>query len=459
MMKTFTICSMAILLCLYCGGAWAQIPAEVSCRTEGGVNEAVNRSDSSKLSVRASSPGGKSWIRFQLGSLEVGRLATATLTVTLHEGKTGNQSFDVSFVNDDYRENIGWGEKEITWNNAPGNDPTSYALLDTTKTTLLTKVNFTDGLAGQSFAIDVLPALQSDTDGIVQFVLHNSPNLINLSTHDHANEAYRPVINYTEIPLGAKNPIPGNKARVETTLDKLAWTNPDPNDGTSPITCTIYFGADPNRPEMDRVTLAAGVSSVDLTAANFPRFLPLVDDQQYFWVVDCTDPSMDPGEDVIAGVMWSFFTDNNDAPTVNAGADRAVWLGKSGTAGQEVVHLSGTAMDDGLPEPATLTLLWTQTAGNAVAITPTDQEAASVTITQRGTYEFTLTADDSAKQTADTVRIFVGDNPCDASHLSTGAAYPVADTNQDCLVDLEDFATLIAAHWLTCTDTLTNCGK
>jgi hypothetical protein len=411
------------------------------------------------LSVRASSPGGKSWIRFQLESLEVGRLATATLTVSLHEGKTGNQSFDVSFVNDDYRENIGWGEKEITWNNAPGNDTTSYALLDTTKTTLLTTVNFTDGVEGQSFVIDVLPALQSDTDGIVQFVLHNSPNLINLSTHDHSVVAQRPVINYTEIPLGAKNPIPRNKARMETTLGKLAWTNPDPNDGVSPITCTIYFGADPNRPEMDMLTLPAGVSSVDLTAANFPRFLPLVDDNQYYWVVDCTDPSMDPGEQLIAGVMWSFFTDNNNAPVVDAGADQVTWLGKSGTAGQEVIQLSGTASDDDLPEPPTLSLLWEQTAGSVVTITPNDQETVSVTITQRGIYEFTLTADDSDKQTSDTVRIVVGDNPCDASHLNSGLAYPVADTNQDCIVDLEDFATLIAANWLTCTDTLTNCGK
>ena len=106
-----------------------------------------------------------------------------------------------------------------------------------------------------------------------------------------------------------------------------------------------------------------------------------------------------------------------------------------------------------------MTLLWTQVAGDTVAITPDNQAAATVTIMARGTYEFMLTADDSVKQTADTVRIVVGANACDASHLSTGAAYPVADANQDCIVDLEDFATLIAANWLSCTDTLTHCGK
>lgn len=448
-----------MLLCVFCGSTLAgTIPAAVSCRTEGLGYADTNRSDGSKLSVRRTSNGNKSWIKFDLGALEVGRLATATLTIVSIEAEGANESFSVSFVNDDCRENIGWAEKEITWNNAPGNDTTSLANLDPTKTTLLANVSSPDPiLVGQAFVIDALPALQSDNDGIVQFVLHNSSALMNFGTHDHSNAAYQPFITYTEIPLGAKNPVPGNKARVETTLSKLSWTNPDPNDGVSPITCTVYFGTDPNLPQMDSVALDPGESSVDLTA--FPGFLPLVDDRQYFWQVDCVDPSMDPGQGLIAGVMWSFFTDNNDAPTVNAGPNQAVWLGKSGTAGQEVVQLSGTAKDDGLPEPATLILLWEQTAGPTVVITPTDQKDATVTITTRGTYEFKLTADDTAKKASDTVRIVVGDNPCDASHLDTGAAYPAADVNQDCIVDLDDFATLIAANWLRCTDTLTHCEK
>ena len=160
MMRTSIFRILAILSCLFSSMALAGIPAEVSCRTEGGANENNNRSDSSKLSVRASSPGNKSWIRFNLGDLEVGRLATASLTVSLQEYKSGSQSFDVSFVNDDCRDNIGWPEKEITWKNAPGNDTASYSNLDATKTTFLSKVNFTDGAIGQSFTIDVLPALQ-----------------------------------------------------------------------------------------------------------------------------------------------------------------------------------------------------------------------------------------------------------------------------------------------------------
>jgi hypothetical protein len=467
MMKTSIVCLLAILSCLLCGSAWADsITATTSCRTEGWlVNADKNMHNSAKLSVRnlsSSSTGNKAWIKFNIGTLPVKRLDTATLTVFLELAKLGSQHFDVSFVNDNCLDNIGWSETNITWNNAPGNDTASREFLDATKTTLLTTVNFTDGTVGQGFVIDILPALKSDTDGIVQFVLHNSPNLLDFSTHDNAVAERRPIINYELIPLGAKYPIPANKARMETTQPNLAWTNPDPNDGASKITCTVYFGADPNRPQMDKVTLPAGASSVDLTAANFPRFVPLINNKSYYWVVDCFDPSKGAGKELIEGVTWSFYTDNNEPPTIDAGADQVAWLGKSGTAGQEVIQLKGTVSDDGLPvPPAKTTLLWTQVSNGApvVAITPDNQAAATVTITARGTYEFTLTADDSAKQTADTVRIVVGTNACDASHLSTGAAYNAGDANRDCVVNLDDFATLIAANWLTCTDTLTNCGK
>ena len=461
-MRTFKPCMVLALLCLFCASAFAgTIPAADSSRTEGGGSADTPKSDSSKLSVRRSSLGAKSWIKFDLGSLEVGRLATATLTVVFIEAEGPGESFDVSFVNDDCLDNIGWTRANLTWNNAPGNDTASLANLNPTKTTLLPRISLPDAVTiGQAVVIDVLPALKSDTDGIVQFVLHNSSVLMNFGTHNHSNAAYRPFIEYTEMPLGAKNPVPGNKARVETTQPGLSWTNPDPNDGASPITCTVYFGEDPNRPQMDKVTLPAGASSVALTAANFPRFLPLVDDRQYFWVVDCVDPSMDAGERFIEGVMWSFFTDNNESPTVNAGEDQVTWLGKSGTPGQEVIQLQGIVSDDGLPDPpASLTLLWTQVAGDSVVITPADQAAATVTITARGDYQFTLTADDSVKRTSDTVRIVVGATACDASHLSTGNPYNVADANQDCIVDLEDFAAVIAANWLNCTDTLTDCAN
>ena len=77
---------------------------------------------------------------------------------------------------------------------------------------------------------------------------------------------------------------------------------------------------------------------------------------------------------------------------------------------------------------------------------------------ERGDYTFTLTADDGELQTTDTVRISVGDDACDASHISTGDPYSPADGNQDCIVTLADFAAMLTEDWFNCTDELTDCG-
>lgn len=141
-------------------------------------------------------------------------------------------------------------------------------------------------------------------------------------------------------------------------------------------------------------------------------------------------------------------------PNVNAGPDQATWLGYSGTPGQEVVYLDGTTSDDG-----SYTVLWTQVSNGApvVAITPDNADDASVTIAARGIYEFQLTADDGGGQVSDTVKIFVGTDACDASHLSTGNAYLPVDFNQDCIVNIQDII-LFAANWLDCTNTLADCN-
>jgi thioredoxin len=182
-------------------GADIIIMAGESCRTSI-LKPVTNDHSSRKLSIRSDQKSAKSWIKFDISELDVGDLETATLTVALHQKKAGDRHFDVSYVNDDCLYNIGWYERSITWNNAPGNNTANLSSLDTGKTTLLTTVNFTDGVPGDSFTIDVLEALEADTDGIVQFVFHNSNGLLNLATHDHPEETWRPFIHATE---GAKD--------------------------------------------------------------------------------------------------------------------------------------------------------------------------------------------------------------------------------------------------------------
>ncbi len=195
-----------------------------SCRTDI-QNLDTNHHDSSKLSIRSDEKSAKSWVKFDLGDLDVSALEVATLTVALHEGKSGDRNFDVSYVNDDCLDNIDWDERTLTWNNAPGNSTTDLGGLDASRTTLVATVYFTDGVPGDAFAIDILDALETDTDGIVQFVFHNSNGLLNLATHDHATEAWRPFITVTEgSKAKAKKPYPA-KGATDVPYDvNLTWT-------------------------------------------------------------------------------------------------------------------------------------------------------------------------------------------------------------------------------------------
>jgi hypothetical protein len=445
-----------------------------SCRAElfDGTNPRVNdnRHDASKLSVRGDSKATKSWIKFDLRDLGItdpNNLRSATLRITLHEGKTGTCS--LSYVKDSCRDNINWAERDLTWNNAPGNIPsddginprdTAFAVadlqknLDPAKAAFLATVDYSaGGVAGQQFFFDVLPALQGDTDGIVQFVLHNASGLTNFATHDHpSGEAYWPKLEILIPPAGADNPYPCPGQKVNSKLVGLSWTNPDPNDGVSPIICTVYLGTEPNRLQMDHVTLGPDEHSVLINTDNFHNFGNLVSHQVYWWVVDCEDPSRDTP--LIEGLMWSFFVQDNEAPIVNAGSEQVIWLTETNT-----VQLVGTAEDDGQPEePGALTVAWAKTAGPATAvISNPNQLSTTVTFAERGDYTFTLTADDGELQTSASVRVVVGDNACDASHLSTGKPYAAGDVNQDCIVNLEDFAILFGSSWRNCTNTLAGC--
>src|SRR4030042_1691254 len=169
-----SVCIISSMLSLPSGpAAFADImiPAVQSCRTDV-LNPGANRHDSSKLSIRSDASSAKSWIKFELGDLDVSALEAATLTVTLHEGKAGDRQFDVACVNDDCRDNIGWDERSLTWNNAPGNDTGSFTSLDSAKTTLVATVHFADGVPGDSFTVDIRHALETDPDGIGRFILY-----------------------------------------------------------------------------------------------------------------------------------------------------------------------------------------------------------------------------------------------------------------------------------------------
>jgi len=458
----------AIILCLLGGSVFAYdvlVPANVSCRTDKTAPD-TNKHDSSKLSIRSDNNAAKSWIKFdQLNALENRQsVRKVLLRLTLYESRAGSNYFDVSAVNDDYRQNIGWAEREITWNNAPANDTASNTGLLANAASLMGRVTFTDGVEGQQFFVDVTDAFKADTDGILQFVLHNSSALIQICTHDQSGtmlggtvigpEAARPTLIVSYPPLGADWPVPEVGETVKTSLASLSWTNPEPND-LSPVTCTVYLGTDPNRLNMDKFSpTEAGVTTASINETNFPKSYDevngrLYDNTKYYWYVDCRI-----GETTIPGEQWYFFTYDNEPPVVNVGEEQAIWLTDPNT-----VNLVGDVKDDGLPsDPGTVTVKWTLTEGPATAVIGTpDQLTTTVTFTERGDYTFTLTADDGELKASASVRVVVGTNSCDASHLQSGEPYNPADVNEDCVVNLDDLQILLVDDWLNCTDNLTDC--
>src|SRR5204863_1227608 len=92
----------------------------------------------------------------------------------------------------------------------------------------------------------------------------------------------------------------------------------------------------------------------------------------------------------------------NQPPTVDAGSDQTVILPNSAT-------LSGTASDDGLPNPpGTLITTWSQFSGPG-AVTFGDASSLSTTasFSASGTYVLRLTADDSALRSSDDLTVTV----------------------------------------------------
>ena len=454
------------------------IDANESCRTEL-LQPDTNRHDSSKLSIRTGDGKGfKSWIKFDLGDLDVGNLESATLTVALNRGKDGDQDFDISSVNDDCLDNIGWDERSITWNNAPGNNTADLGALDTSKTTLLTTVNFTDGAAGDPFTIDVLGTLQADTDGIVQFVFHNSDSLLDLATHDHAEVTWRPFIDatYIVVPTHAHDPQPEDTAKgVNVPSTTLSWqAGLDPNDPNVPnpnITqhymwlSLPYDPCDPSIPAqwwdqvgVQKFTIAADTDPLDgkVDPNAYKTITGLQKDKLYLWFVDeglagnSGSGEADPTK-IIWGNEWRFETEKS-APVVDAGDSIITWL----EGGTTTVDLNGTVTDSS-GDVSVIQWSLLSPPGIAVDIANTAVAATTATLTETGTYMLQLYARDATMQEDDdAIEIKVYNDSCEAAKNNpNGYTPPEFDFNDDCIENFLDFA-LFAAKWLESTSLTTD---
>ena len=110
----------------------------------------------------------------------------------------------------------------------------------------------------------------------------------------------------------------------------------------------------------------------------------------------------------------------NTAPTVNAGPDIAIVLPGSAT-------LSGTASDDGLPNPpSSMTTTWSMVSGpGTVTFANASAPATTATFSTGGVYGLRLSASDGTLSSSDTVSVTVNASGGSGTGL-TGQYYATA---------------------------------
>ncbi len=271
-----------------------------SCRTKMSIPE---DNDSANRLVVRNDPGDptrtfKSWVKFDVSGIDVRSLASATLVISLRRDR-GRCEMDISYVHDDVVENIDWEENTLTWNNAPGNDITNQTALDPNETTLIERVTLEDGLMHDQFIVDALEALQTDTDGIVQFVLHNSSSYLNIVAHNESDEQHQPFVPSLILIEGA-NPYDGEKDVPRNAV--LSWLEGEYGDKYD-----VYIGTDVN--DVNEATIDNSLDVLVSTGQEETTYAPpelLELNQTYYWRIDEVNDS-DPNSPQ-KGDIWSFTT-------------------------------------------------------------------------------------------------------------------------------------------------------
>lgn len=161
-----------------------------------------------KLDVRKDA-GIKSWLKFDIAPYIDNYLVSgsrnsdiiiveAVLKLYMSDARSLDRHISVSGVNDNVLDNIGWTTTSITFNNAPGNDTSSYTDVDPDKTTYLGLL-LMPGVANELKDLDVTAFVNLDSDGIVQFALHQQTEAAALTRFwsTTGTEEYRPVLEVT----------------------------------------------------------------------------------------------------------------------------------------------------------------------------------------------------------------------------------------------------------------------
>src|SRR5204863_4324100 len=115
----------------------------------------------------------------------------------------------------------------------------------------------------------------------------------------------------------------------------------------------------------------------------------------------------------------------NRSPAVNAGLDRSL----TGTSFPLVLALSGSATDDGQPNPpGAVTMTWSQVSGPAAAwFANVNQPNTTATFPGVGTYILRLTASDGSLQASDDLTVSIQRSPSSVTFVAKGAVWKFLD--------------------------------
>ena len=241
----------------------------------------------------------------------------------------------------------------------------------------------------------------------------------------------------------ASNPSPAINANATQMLSTLSWSNPP---AVGELTYDVYIGTgEPNyaEPDYGYDVLATGVTGNSVPLNGYP----LEVNTTYYWIVDAYDSGT---ETLTRGYVWSFTVLDNLAPTVTVTEPvQYIWLNNAGDPESATVVFEAVGEDDGIPGP--LTYLWEQIGAEPaeVVIDPNDVDTITLVLPETGTYDFSVTVSDGELTATTGAQVFVGQTPCEAAQAKPDYVQNPADFNNDCFVDLSDFA-FFAAQWLEC---------
>lgn len=256
----------------------------------------------------------------------------------------------------------------------------------------------------------------------------------------------------------ATEPVPSHGAtEVPKALTHLTWTNP--TVAASNFKLEVQVG-DPNWAAGGIYTTASVIDTDSdplTTTAALPAGLTLDYDTTYSWRVTSTSSATD-----WVGPNWTF--DAESSLVVDSGPSSLTWLDPT----LATVDLTGSVTVAAGSGNSVTSILWTvaiiedpenpgsyiedKPDGSTVVITSPTSAVTTATMDTQGIYYLQLAGEDNnGLEKIELLKITVASDACAAAkegeNPPMGYIAPIHDSNDDCIVNLTDFAAF-AAEWV-----------